>query len=276
MVPDIQRLEAKAIQLRRTALQTAIWGGKGHIPPAFSWADVATVLFYGGILDFKQDEPRWTNRDRFILSKGHACLTLYAALSDLGFFSPKLLKEFAGEGSLLAGHPDIEIPGIEVCSGSLGHGLGVGAGMALSAKLACKNWKTYVVLGDGECHEGSVWEAAMFAGHQKLGGLTAIVDRNGLGATEFTENYASLEPLDDRFASFGWDVISTDGHDLLKLHKIFSESKNRLSTDKPLCVIAHTTKGKGVSYMENSKSWHHQMPKGPQIRQAWDELGGQP
>ncbi len=271
---ELNDLREKALFLRRTSLATALKAGKGHIPPAFSWADLAAVLFYGDVLQFRAEDPRWPERDRFLLSKGHACLTLYAALSDLGFFSAKELDSFAGSGSLLAGHPDIKIPGIEACSGSLGHGLGVGAGMALSAKLTKADWKTWVLLGDGECQEGSIWEAAMFAAHRRLGTLIAIIDRNKLGATDYTENYASLDPLDQRFESFGWEVCSVDGHDYDQLIYIFSKAKDRPLEGKPLCVIAHTIKGKGVSFMENSKHWHHQMPKGAQIEQAWQELGG--
>jgi transketolase len=267
-------LEKKASYIRKSILQTALWGGKGHIPPAFSWADIATVLFYSGVLKFNPANPKWEDRDRFILSKGHACLTLYAILADLNFFNKDELKLFAGEGSLLPGHPDTEIPGIEVCSGSLGHGLGVACGMAQSAKLDAKKWNTFVVLGDGECHEGSIWEAAMFAGHQKLGKLIAVVDRNMLGATDFTENYGTLEPLYDRFLSFGWDVVEVNGHDLLDLYRVFTASTERSFEQKPLCIIARTIKGKGISFMENSKFWHHQMPKGEQIEEAWRLLGG--
>jgi len=276
MHSNVLFLKDKARFLRRVALQMALDGGKGHLPPSFSWADIASVLFYGGILKFKPDNPKWVSRDRFILSKGHACLTLYAAMSDLGFFDTAHLKKFVGGGALLPGHPDIEIPGVEVCSGSLGHGLGVATGMALSAKLSGKTWQSYVVLGDGECHEGSVWEAAMFAGHQKLGRLVAIIDRNGLGATDFTENYASLDPLDERFAAFGWDVVKADGHDFGELLGVFESASQKEIDDKPLCVIARTTKGKGVRFMENSKEWHHKMPKGEQIKLAWDDLGGEP
>lgn len=275
MEPDFNHLKQKSLMLRRLTFQTALWGGKGHIPPAFSWADIASVLFYGGILDFRSNEPTWTFRDRFILSKGHACLTLYAALSDLGFFSKDCLKDFAGEGSMLAGHPDIEIPGVEVCSGSLGHGLGVGSGMAMAARLTKgANWKTFVLLGDGECHEGSIWEAAMFAGHQKLGSLVAIIDRNKLGATDFTENYGTLDPLDERFKAFGWEVEVIDGHNFQQIFNILKTAKAKPNHSKPLCIIANTIKGKGVTFMENSKFWHHQMPKGDQVQLAWNELGG--
>ncbi|MFM1806265.1 MAG: transketolase [Pseudomonadota bacterium] len=273
---DLEFLNKKALQIRRTVLQTAIWGGKGHIPPAFSWADIAAALFYGNILQVDSQNPKWKDRDRFILSKGHACLSLYAALSDLGFFSTEELKFFAGNGSMLPGHPDAEIPGVEVCSGSLGHGLSVGAGMATSAKLNGLSWFTYVVLGDGECHEGSIWEAAMYSGHQKLGRLIAIVDRNMLGATDFTENYASLGSIAARFEAFGWDSVEVDGHNFQELMQALSQSRERSLDAKPLCVIAHTTKGKGVDFMENSKFWHHQMPKGEQINLAWKQLGGTP
>jgi transketolase len=273
---QISALKNKALFLRRTSLAMALGAGKGHIPPAFSWADIAAVLFYGGVLRFHANDPQWPGRDRFVLSKGHACLTLYAALSDLEFFDKEELKTFAGSGSLLAGHPDIEIPGVETCSGSLGHGLGVGAGMALSAKLKNADWKTWVLLGDGECQEGSIWEAAMFAGHRQLGSLVAIVDRNKLGATDFTENYATLDPLDQRFASFGWDVRNVNGHDFKDMIELFSEAKERSPFQKPFCIIANTIKGKGVTFMQNSKHWHHQMPKGAQVTQAWEELGGEP
>lgn len=275
MTNNLGFMQKKALQIRRCILQTALWGGKGHIPPAFSWTEIAVALFYGGILSVRPTEPKWSDRDRFILSKGHGCLTLYAVLSDLGFFSSEELKKFAGNGSLLAGHPDNEMPGVETCTGSLGHGLGVGAGMALSAKLAGQKWRTFVVLGDGECHEGSVWEAAMFAGHQKLHNLIVIVDRNKLGATDFTENYASLDPLDKRFTSFGWDVAGVDGHDIPGLINILNEARNR-NAGKPFCIVANTIKGKGVDFMENSKLWHHLMPKGKQIEEAWEQLGGAP
>ena len=253
-------------------MQTALWGGKGHIPPAFSWVEIAVTLYYAGILKFDPKQTSLETRDRFILSKGHACLTLYAILSDLNFFSKQHLKNFAGNGSMLPGHPDTEIPGIEVCSGSLGHGLGIGAGMATSAKIDKSAWNVFVLLGDGECHEGSIWEAAMYAGHNKLSRLTAIIDRNKLGATDFTENYGSLEPLKERFLSFGWDVFEIDGHCFEEIYfRLLEVTKNKFK-NKPLCIIANTVKGKGVPFMENSKSWHHRMPKGEEIDLAWKFL----
>ncbi|MDA0892567.1 MAG: transketolase [Proteobacteria bacterium] len=265
------QLELKATELRLCALETALAGKKGHIPPAYSWADIAAVLYYGGVLRYDAMRPKWEGRDRLLLSKGHACLTLYAALSDLGFFSKEELRGFAGCGTLLPGHPDFEIPGVENASGSLGHGLGVGAGMALAAQLDSADWRTFVILGDGECQEGSIWESAMFAGHRKLYNLIAVVDANGLGATDYTCNYNSFEPAIDRFTSFGWDAIEHDGHDHLGLQTILRHARDR-DTGKPFALIARTIKGKGVDFMENSPLWHHRMPKGEEIAQARAQL----
>ncbi len=264
---EIRAIQRKADELRLMALETALCGKKGHLPPAFSWAEIAASLFYGNVLRLRPDQPNWIGRDRFILSKGHACLTLYAALADLGFISKDELKHFAGHGTLLPGHPDTEIPGIEACSGSLGHGLGLGAGMAFAGRLDQAKWRVFVVLGDAECNEGSIWEAAMFAGHQKLHNLIAIVDRNRLGATDFTDNYLTLEPLAERFRSFGWDAVDVDGHNLSILIDTLLEARNR-SEGKPIALIAKTVKGKGVSFMENSSQWHHRMPKGDEVAEA--------
>lgn len=260
-------LQRKSYELRLTALETALAGKKGHIPPAYSWADVATALFYGGVLRLRPHEPKWAGRDRFILSKGHACLTLYAILVDLGFVSADELTQFAGKGSLLPGHPDTEIPGVEACSGSLGHGLGVACGMAMAARLDRADWRAFVVLGDGECNEGSVWEAAMLAGHQKLHNLIAVVDRNRLGATDFTDNYLTLEPLAERFRAFGWEVVEVDGHDIALITQTLLRARDR-DSGKPFVMVAQTTKGKGVPFMENSPLWHHRMPKGEEIQTA--------
>jgi transketolase len=264
-------LEHKAAEIRLQILETALQAGKGHVPPAFSWVEIGVSLFYGGILSFKPQEPKWLGRDRFILSKGHGCLTLYAILADLGFFPRSELDRFGGHGSMLAGHPDTAIPGVEIVSGSLGHGLGIGAGMALGAKKTGQDWMVFTLLGDGECDEGSIWEAAMFASHHRLNNLVAIIDRNHLGATDFTENVVALEPMDLRWQAFGWEVVNVDGHLFDQLLSIFSRVKER-SSSQPLVVIANTVKGKGVSFMENSPLWHHQMPKGENVKRALDEL----
>ncbi len=236
-------LKAKAAELRRTILEAALKAGKGHIPPALSWVEIAVALFY----EIKQPE------DKFILSKGHGCLTLYAVLQDMG-----VLPSLAG----LPGHPDTDIPGIDACSGSLGHGLGVGAGMALSAKLSGESWRTFVVLGDGELNEGSIWEAAMFAGHHRLNNLIAIVDHNRLCSANWTRDVISGN-WTQRFQSFGWQVESCDGH-----HMPAIKERLELQSRRPLVLIANTIKGKGVPFMEASPKWHHTMPKGEQIEEA--------
>jgi transketolase len=270
---NMLELEKKALEIRKKVLATALKAGKGHVPPAFSWVEIGVALYYGGILHVDPRNPAWPERDRFLLSKGHACLTEYAILADLGFFPPTELDHFASDGSMLAGHPDPLIPGVEVISGSLGHGLGIGAGLALGARLNHQDWSVYVVLGDGECDEGSVWEAAMFASHHQLDHLVAIVDRNHLSATNFTEETLKLEPLVSRWQSFGWDARVVDGHSLPQLLEVLGSAHVRGSS-APLVVIADTVKGKGVHLMENSPLWHHRLPKGDEIEQAWRDLGG--
>ena len=243
MTTDEFRIKAADIRIR--ALKAALNAGKGHIPPAFSWAEIAVALFYGGILRHDARNPQWEERDRFILSKGHGCLTLYAVLADCGYFPLDELDRFASPGAMLPGHPDISIPGVEAVSGSLGHGLGIGAGMALGARLDRQKWTTFVVLGDGECDEGSVWEAAMFAAHNRLDNLIAIVDRNKLSATGFTESVLALEPFDKRWRSFGWDVATIDGHSFQEVFSALSWARNA-KENRPHVVIANTVKGKGV------------------------------
>ena len=269
----VNDLRDKAIQIRRMVLETALHAKKGHVPPAFSWVEIGVALYYGGILRVQPDKPAWDQRDRFILSKGHACLTLYTILADLGFFPKSHLNEFAGNGALLPGHPEPHIPGVDAISGSLGHGLGFAAGMALAARLDKKAWRVFTVLGDGECQEGSIWEAVMFAGHRKLGNMVAILDYNKLSATDFVNNIVTLEPIADRFASCGWETETIDGHDFDALLSTLSPS-HLTRQQKPLMIIANTIKGRGVDFMENSPQWHHQMPKGEQIESARAQLGG--
>jgi transketolase len=268
---NISELEKKAFEIRLRGLEMALRAGKGHVPPAFSWAEIGVALYYGGVLRWKKGEPHWAARDRFLLSKGHACLTLYAMLADLGFIAPSELDDFAGDGSLLAGHPDHLIPGVEAISGSLGHALGLGAGIALGMRMDEHDRNVFVLLGDGECHEGSIWEAAMFAGHHKLRNLIAIVDRNNLGATDFIRNTLALDPFEERWRSFGWDVHSIDGHSIAQLLATFEPIRFGVNV-MPIAVIANTIKGKGVDFMENSPNWHHQLPKGQQIDSALRQL----
>jgi len=264
-------LEKKARQIRLEILETIVHAGKGHIGGALSCVDLVVTLFYGNILRFNPKEPDMPSRDRFIFSKGHAGIALYVVLADLGFFSKEELKDFNKGGSRLAEHPDRRVPGVEIVSGSLGHGLNIGAGMALAAKMDNKEYSTIVLLGDGECYEGTVWEAAMFASHHELDNLVAIIDRNRLCVLDFTEKINKLEPLSEKWNSFGWEVIEIDGHSYKELLHVLGTHKNRIS-NKPLLVLANTIKGKGVSFMENKSEWHHGVPKPEQLKLARKEL----
>lgn len=256
-------LTNKASELRRTIFETAVAAGTGHIPGCMSWVEIAVALYYGGVMNFRPSEPEWPARDRFILSKGHAVLTQYAVLADLGFISREELGTFAKRGSRLPCHPSPVTPGIECHTGSLGHGLGIGVGMALSAKLSGVPWRTFVVLGDGECAEGSVWEAAAFASSRQLNNLVAIVDCNHFGATEQLTYQGTPLALRHKFTEFGWDTGYPDGHDFESLIAFLKVPHKR-----PFALIADTTKGKGIPFMENSAAWHHQNPKGEQIEEA--------
>lgn len=266
----IEELKTKAAWVRGQILKMIVSAGRGHIGGAFSCADILVALYYSGALRLRASSPRWQGRDRFILSKGHSATALYAILADLGFFSLSQLDKYQQEG-LLAGHPHKRIPGVEADTGSLGHGLGIGAGLALSAKMDKKDFLAVVLLGDGECCEGSVWEAAMFAAHHRLGNLTAIIDRNGLCSTDFLKHCLKVDPLEDKWRGFGWDVQVVDGHSFDELLAVFSNLHSRASV-KPLAIIADTIKGKGVSFMEGDPEWHHSVPKGEQAEIAEKEL----
>lgn len=269
---NIPQLKKKSSWIRRQVLEMIVTAGKGHIGGAFSCADILTVLYYADVLRFKPRNPEWPGRDRFILSKGHSAVALYAILADLGFFKISELATFCQNGSMLGGHPDRNIPGIEADTGSLGHGLGIASGLALSAQMDKKDFLSIVLLGDGECYEGSVWEAALFAGHHRLSNLVAITDRNRQCVTDFTEDCNRLEPLEDKWQAFGWDVSVVDGHSYDDLISVFRGCRNR-NSPKPLMVIANTIKGKGISFMERKIEWHHGVPCGDLLLTARHELG---
>ena len=268
---NIDKLERKANWVRNQVLEMIVSANKGHIGGAFSCTDILVTLYYGGILRSQPNNPNWSERDRFILSKGHSCVSLYAILADLGFFSISELNSFCQKGSMLGGHPDRNIPGIEADTGSLGHGLGIASGLALSAKIDKKDYMTVVLLGDGECYEGSVWEAAMFAGHHQLNNLVAIVDRNRQCVTDFTEDCVRMEPLDSKWKAFGWDVRTINGHSFRELLDNFKDFRCRKSA-KPLAIISNTIKGKGVSFMEGKLPYHHSVPAGEDLKRARQEL----
>jgi len=271
MQDKIRKLRKKANWVRRQVLEMIVSAGKGHIGGAFSCTDILVTLYYGDILRFKPSNKGWSNRDRFILSKGHSAASLYAILADFGFFPLSYLRKYQKEGCLLGGHPSRKIPGIEADTGSLGHGLGIGAGLALSAKMDKKNFMTIVLLGDGECCEGSVWEAAMFSAKHKLNNLIGIIDNNGLCSIDSIKDSLDIEPPEEKWKAFGWNVVVVDGHSFKELISVFEEIRKRKSS-KPLMIIAKTVKGKGVSFMEGTCNWHHGVPKGKLLENAREEL----
>lgn len=266
-----KEMKDKALWVRQQILKMACNAGAGHIAPSFSCTEILLALYQGRFLRVNPKDPEWEKRDRFILSKGHGALALYAVLADMGFFPIEELSTFAQEGSRLGGHAEAHVPGIDILSGSLGHGLSIGCGLALCARMDKKAFRTVVLLGDGECHEGSVWEAAMFAGQHRLGNLIAIIDNNGISASDYLDKYLTLKPIDKKWQSFGWKVIKVNGHSvpqLLNALRCFRYRKN----SAPLLVIAHTVKGKGVSFIENNPDWHFRVPVGKEIKRAMNEL----
>jgi transketolase len=263
-----EMLRRRANQSRSTDLRMIGRAGLGHVGGDLSVLDILTTLFFA-VLRVDPEEPGWADRDRFVLSKGHTAGALYTTLAAAGFFGEAELQTFAGPLSPLNGHPNrTKVPGVETNTGPLGHGLPVAVGMAVAAKLAGSQRQVYVVLGDGELQEGSNWEAAMTAGHRGLGNLTAVVDRNRLQQGARTEATNALDPLDDKWRSFGWDVVELDGHDHLALLAAFEGERG----ERPRCVIANTTKGRGVSFMEDRVEWHHKVPTSEQITVAVAEL----
>jgi transketolase len=264
--------EALALRIRRHALRMTNRGGGSHIGSVFSMADIVAVL-YGRVLKVDPQVPRAADRDRFILSKGHAGAGVYAALAEKGFFPVERLQDHYGNGSVMSGHVSHKgIPGVELSTGSLGHGLGVACGMAYGARLSHQEHRVVVLMSDGECDEGSNWEAIHFAGHHRLGRLIAVIDYNRIQSLKSTEDTLGLEPFASKWRSFRWDVTEVDGHDHVQLYGALASE--RREDAMPLCVIAHTIKGKGVSFMESSVLWHYRVPKGAEFEAALRELGG--
>lgn len=257
-----------AWKIRRHAVEMTHISGASHIGSILSVADIVAVL-YGEVMNIFPDDPQNIMRDRFILSKGHAGAAVYAALAETGFFSVSKLSSYHADGSNLSGHVSHKgVPGVEISTGSLGHGLGVGAGMAYAAKLDNRCHKIYVVIGDGEIQEGSVWEAIIFASWYKLNNLVMIVDNNKMQALGFCDKVLGLGNLGEKIRTFGWEVKVVDGHD----HRELKEAMCYNSKDKPVCVIANTVKGKGVAFMENAILWHYRDPQGEDYIKAVEEL----
>ncbi|HHT35648.1 MAG: transketolase [Candidatus Wallacebacter cryptica] len=265
-------LAEKAVQTRIAVLKMIYQAQGGHIGGAFSCADIVTALYYG-VMRVDPTRPDWEERDRFVLSKGHSVETYYAVLADLGFFDQAELATYRAYQSRLIGHPSSHVPGVEVSTGALGHGLPIGVGMALAGKMDHKDYRVFVLMGDGELAEGSVWEAAMSASHYRLDNLVGIIDRNRLQIGGDTEEVMALENLKAKWEAFGWNAHEADGHDLQGLVDLLHNLQP--GGGRPHLVIANTVKGKGVSFMENHKGWHHRVPTDEEYQQALAELNAQ-
>ncbi|MGE5581900.1 MAG: transketolase [Bacillota bacterium] len=262
-------LAAKALQIRLELVTMIYNAGAGHIGGSLSTVDLLVVLFYD-VMKYRADYPAWPERDRFILSKGHSCEGYYAVLADCGFFDRRELSNYQKLNALLAGHPHPKVPGVEMATGSLGHGLSLAVGMALAGKMDQKNYKVYCLMGDGELAEGSVWEAAMAAAHYGLDNLVCIIDHNGLQISGPTKKVMNTDPLHERWASFGWSVQEINGHDIPVISNTFNGTP--FTKGKPSLIIANTIKGRGVSFMEGNQGWHHRVPKVNEFEQAVLEL----
>ena len=262
--------EGLAARFRAKVVEMSHEAGAAHLGSALSCLDIVTVLYHS-ILRPEPYDPKWEGRDRFILSKGHAAPALYVALAYQGVISAESLNTYGQAGSLLEEHPSSSLPGVEMPTGSLGHGLPCGCGIALASRLKNIPFRTFVLMSDGECNEGTVWEAAMFAAAKRLGNLCALIDFNKWQATARSVDVLALEPLADKFRSFGWDVCEIDGHD----HDQIRHALENVCTGNtvPTAVVAHTVKGKGVSFMEDDNNWHYRVPTKDEVQQAKKELG---
>ncbi|MBP1040292.1 transketolase [Vagococcus sp. BWB3-3] len=264
-------LKRKAIEIRKKILQVIYEAKAGHTGSDLSCTDILVALYYE-VMNVDPQHPNMENRDQYIQSKGHASEVLWAILADKEFFEAGELETFSQFGSRLMGHPNNKVEGVEMNTGSLGHGLPISVGIALAGKIDKKTYHTFTLLGDGELAEGSVWEGAMAASHYKLDNLTAIIDRNGLQITGKSEDVMSVEPLCDKWEAFGWEVVEVEGNDIDQLIKVLKEPN---LPGKPKMIIAHTIKGKGVSFSENKVSWHHRVPTFEELQLALAELDNQ-
>ena len=269
---EVLKLELKATQMRKEILDMIVQARGTHIASAFSIPDLIVYL-YDKVLNVDPKRPTDEKRDKFVLSKGHGCAALYVVLANHGFFSKHVLKTYCTPGSILGGHPDsTRIPGVETSTGSLGHGFSVAVGFALANKINKINSKIYCLVGDGECNEGSIWEAALIAGHHKLNNLILILDDNKLLISGFAKDILNPLSFSDKFRAFGWNTIEIDGHNFGDLTNSFE--KLPAKNNKPTVIIANTIKGKGVSFMENKKEWYSMLPNEEQMEDALGELNG--
>ena len=267
-----KHLQKIAVEVRKGIIEGTFNAKSGHPGGSLSIADTITYLYYAQ-MNVNPENPEDDGRDRFVLSKGHCAPALYAVLAEKGYFPKEELKTLRHIGSRLQGHPCINIPGVDMSSGSLGQGISVACGMALSAKISNKPYRVYTILGDGEIQEGMVWEAAMFASHNKLDNLIAVVDNNGLQIDGNIADVCSPYPIDEKFKAFGWHVITMNAHDFDEIEKAFNEAVS--IKDKPVVIIQNSIKGKGVSYMENQASWHGKAPNADEYKTAMEELNAQ-
>jgi transketolase len=265
-------LREQARRIRLKVVEMTSRGKASHVGSSLSIVELLVALYGGKTLRVDPARPDWPDRDRFVLSKGHACAALYAVLAEGGFFPAAWLDTFYANGSKLAGHATHGIPGIEVSTGSLGHGLPIAAGMALAARRDGRPSRAFALLSDGECDEGSTWEAALFAGHHRLDNLVALVDYNTIQSLGFVKDILDLEPFAAKWRDFGWAVREVDGHDVDQVMAALSAVP--FEAGRPSCLLAHTVKGKGVSFMENTVLWHYRTPQGTELRDALAELGG--
>jgi transketolase len=248
-------LDARSLELRKTVVEIMIASGRGHLPAALSLIEIMRVL-YDDVLRYDSANPHWLSRDRCILSKGHGCLALYAILEDKGFFPESELRKFCKSDGILGGHPEYgKIPGVEASTGSLGHGLSIGIGMALNARYEKADYRTFVIIGDGESNEGAIWEAAMCATKHKLENLCVLVDCNKQQSYASTHEVLDLEPFTDKWKSFGFGVDEVDGHNVEELRRVLTTLP--VEREKPSVIICHTIKGKGVECIERDLKWHH-------------------
>jgi transketolase len=267
---DVEQLKDKARQLRINILDMLCEAGSGHPGGSLSAIDIMTVL-YSNIMKHDPKNPKWNERDRFILSKAHICPALYAVLADLGYFDEKELKTLRTYGSILQGHPYMhKTPGVEVSGGSLGQGLSIATGIAMASKLNKESYRTYCMMGDGETQEGQIWESAMSAGHYKLDNLCAILDYNHLQIDGRVEDVMDIYPAKEKWLAFNWNVIEIDGHHMVEIENAFKQAEEYKG--KPTIIIASTVKGRGVSFMENNPAWHGTAPNKQQLEAALAEL----